>query len=240
VDRGSSPKELKSTEVRTNSLLVSPKSERPRERLIEKGAQALSLTELIAILLGTGTKGIHSLDLARKLLSKDSNLKKLTFHELKSEKGVGETKAARLIAALELGKRAYIGSKVLTPSIQTSLDAYQYLKPKLSCRSNEVFAVVTLDIKSRPLAYREIAQGSPETVSFLPRDLFSDAIRLNASAVLCAHNHPSGDPTPSHEDRGLTGRLIEVSRALGIRFLDHLIVAEEMYYSFSDSTLKRV
>src|ERR1043166_4397615 len=162
--------DLKPNSPSENRILSWPKSERPRERLIQSGATALSLTELVAILLGTGTGGINVIEVARGIVQSLENLpiQEITFAELKTRKGVGESKAARVIAAIELGKRLSVETRLSSVSIKTSQQAFEFLKPRIANQMKEVFVAVSLDIKNRPISYDEIASGSSETVTFLP------------------------------------------------------------------------
>jgi DNA repair protein RadC len=208
--------------------------------LLSHGPSALSLAELIAILLGTGTDKENVMEVARGLVNSLENIpmQEINVAELKNRRGVGESKATRILAAIELGRRMNSISVSDSPILNTSQKAYDYLRPKLAQRTKEVFAVISLDVRNRPISYDEIDNGSSESVTFFTKDLFQIPIRVGAAGILCAHNHPSGDVNPSKEDFFLTDRIIKVSKDLGIRFLDHLIISSNQFFSFANNNLQ--
>ncbi len=208
-----------------------PKSERPRERLLEKGAEALSTSELLAILIGHGERGVTALDLARQI---SGELTQLTPASLIRIRGLGPAKAARILAALELGRRALREDRNDSIRLVGSTAVAELIRPRIAGVTREIFFAISVDVKNRPLAIQEVARGGVEGVNMNPREIFSEIIRSGASGLLCVHNHPSGDPTPSQEDRFLTKRLKEGSQLLGIRFLDHVIVTTSRHFSFAD------
>lgn len=220
-----------------------PISERPRERLLSLKATSLSIAELLAILIGEGDKGSSALDLARRVLFKDgkdskSSLHNLSVNSLLQVQGIGPAKAARILAGLELGKRWLQEDSRLPKRIMGSSSVVEFIKPRLAGLTHEVFYLIGVDVKNRPILTEEISRGTSDGVAFLPRDAFCEAIRTKVSGMIFVHNHPSGDPTPSTEDRYLTVRLAKCASLLGLRFLDHVIVAENEFYSFADQEPK--
>ncbi len=229
----------KLTENRSPGIRSWPKFERPIERLFEHGPRALSLSELLAILIGHGSRGQSALDLAKQIVSTTrdytSPLSNLSLALLLRVKGLGPTKASRILAALELARRSLEQNNVYTSPIKSSDCVATLIRTRVVGLPFETFYVMALDIKNRPTLISEVARGNSEGVWFLPRDAFSEAVRAHASGVICVHNHPSGDPTPSNEDRRLTIRLKNGAELLGLRFLDHVIVTTNQHYSFAES-----
>jgi len=213
-----------------------PRTERPRERLLAQGGAALSDAELIATLLGTGTRGASALDLAQALVASYGDLSSLgraDVADLASRRGLGTAKACALAAALELGRRAQ-APRHERLVVRASADVYHYVAPRLRHLSREVFHVLCLDAKHRLLRDVRVVEGGLTTCSVLPREVFAPALRESASAVIFVHNHPSGDPAPSTDDYALTARLKQAGVVLGIRALDHLVVGECAYVSMVD------
>lgn len=220
-----------------------PEDERPRERLQQHGEHSLSDAQLLAIVLRTGdhSSGATALDLARRILS--------TFHEdlervssasvteLCQIVGIGPAKACEVKAAFELGRRRLARQGGGLVQFRTSRDVAQYYIPLLAGLKREQFQVVLLDQKNKVIKDVMVSQGSLTASIVHPREVFNVAIRDSAAALICVHNHPSGDPQPSREDRTLTTRLVEAGRLLGISVLDHIIVGRETYMSFADEGL---
>ena len=230
-----------STEAAGNrtSMKHWPKEERPRERLHELGPEALSDAELLAILLVTGTSngGLTALDCGRTLLREHANLRNLTrasCAELCRTPGVGPAKASRIQAAFEIGRRAASRKKRLGRAFQISQDVFETYSVRLQDARQESFTVILLDSKNRYLREVTVALGSLNQSIVHPREVFRPAIQGAAASVILVHNHPSGDPAPSEEDVRVTERLVKVGKMLGIRVLDHIIVGEGRYFSFSD------
>jgi DNA repair protein RadC len=148
--------------------------------------------------------------------------------------GVGQAKACRIVAGIELGRRLKDQEQEKVERISTSADVVRLVSGRFEGISQELFIAISVDIKNRPISIDEVARGAAESVSFFPRDVFSKAVTLGASGIVCVHNHPSGDPSPSPEDHRLTDRLREGAKLLGIRFLDHVIVANGSHYSFAN------
>lgn len=206
---------------------------------MERGPEALSDAELLAILLVTGaaSSDLTALDCGRLLLERHSGLRNLTgvpCAELCRTPGVGLGKASRIQAALELGRRAVTERKRMGTVFQISRDVYGSYSPRLRDAKQETFMVILLDSKNRFLREVTVAVGSLNQSIVHPREVFRPAVREAAASVIFVHNHPSGDPTPSDEDVRVTERLVEAGRLLGIGVLDHIIVGEERYFSFFD------
>lgn len=212
----------------------------PRERLRSVGAFHLSDAELVALLLGTGTAREHVTVLASRLLTEASGLRglvRLGIGGLAATAGIGESKAARLVAALELGRRAAAPTSSPMSRVATSHDVVALVAPRLRDADVEHFVALALDAKNRPLALIDVAKGSITACPVAPADVFRAVLREAAPAVVFAHNHPSGDPQPSPEDIALTDRLVSAGRLLGIHVVDHVIIAREGHFSFLDAGL---
>jgi len=216
-----------------------PEEERPREKLLNKGTDALSEAELLAILLRTGTAstGKSALDQARTLLSDIGNLDTLASSlpsELMEKKGVGPAKAATLLAAFGLARRLESKEMKKGTQFKTSADVYNHFRGKLKGLNKERFLAVLLDSKNRMIRDVLISEGSLTGSLVHPREVFNPAIRESAASIILVHNHPSGDPCPSEEDRELTRRLKKSGELLGIPVLDHIIIGDGKYLSFAD------
>lgn len=216
--------------------------DRPREKMMLKGPAALSNAELLAILVNTGTARKSALDIARDLLlaAQDNLLElgKLSMADFRKVKGVGEQKAITLMAALELGKRRQLATAKEKPQIGSSRDMFQLLNPYFLDKTTEEFYVVFLSQSHRVLGVEPISKGGMTATVVDPRVIFRKALEMNGTArLILAHNHPSGNLQPSEADKQLTQRILESGRLLEIKLLDHLIVAENRYYSFADEGL---
>lgn len=226
--------------ARTYPISRWPSEERPRERLLERGADGLSDAQLIAILLRTGRKRQSAVELAARILAQFGDLRGLTqasTAELCRIDGVGPAKAAQLKAAHELGRRvASAPLRVGTP-IESSAAVFEHFGPLLKGLNQERFVGLYLDGKHRIVLERTISEGSLTASLVHPREAFAPAVRASAAAVIFLHNHPSGDEVPSREDRELTARLAACGRLLGIPMLDHIVVGAERYFSFADHRL---
>jgi DNA repair protein RadC len=212
----------------------------PRERLFARGAEALAPAELIALLLGTGTAGESALALATRLLARAGSLRALSrrgAHELLSERGLGEARAARLVAACELARRLARSQAMRGATIRGGGDVHRLLAPKLRDLRKEVFIALLLDGKHRVMREERVSEGSLTASLVHPREVFAPAIRESAAAIVVAHNHPSGDPTPSREDVEVTRRLLEVSLLIGIELLDHVVIGDPGYVSLRERGL---
>ncbi|NOT21466.1 MAG: DNA repair protein RadC [Nitrospiraceae bacterium] len=214
-----------------------PETERPRERLLTHGPPTLSNAQLLAILLRVGRQGSSAVQVAMDVLDRFGGVGGLVqcgIEELCAVPGVGEAKAAQLKAALELGKRALASPLTKGTKITSSRDLFSHYHPTLRDLRHEIFKVVLLDAKHAILRDATVSEGSLTLSIVHPREVFTLAVRESAAAVIFLHNHPSGDPTPSQEDRVLTARLVSAGEVLGIRVLDHLVIGDGRYISFAD------
>ena len=203
-----------------------PEALRPRERMEKIGAEALSDRELLARLLSTGTREYNALELSEIVLT-----------ELAQFKGVGIGKGARILAAVELGKRISLAVSDYRPQINSSRDAANLLMDDMRHLEQEVFKIILLNTKNKVLGLETIAVGGLNQAGVEPREVFRSAIKKNVHAIILAHNHPSGDPEPSEEDFLLTKRLLTASELIGIPILDHIIIGEYGYASFKEKNL---
>lgn len=211
--------------------------DRPRERLIKQGAQSLSNQELIAILLRTGTKEESVLALANRILKyfeKLHELKHATIEEIVSIKGIGEAKAVQLLAAIELGRRLSQKQVDARYIIRSPQDAATFLMPDMSSLQQEHFVVLFLNVKNQILHKQTIFIGSLNSSIVHPREIFREAVKRSAASIICAHNHPSGVPTPSPEDIDVTKRLQEAGFIIGIELIDHLIIGDHQFISLKE------
>lgn len=215
--------------------------DRPREKLILKGKSSLSDAELVAILLGTGTRTLSAVDLAKRLLRvSDHNLHalaRLTVKDLIKVKGIGEVKAITIVAALELGRRRKDLEQDVKPKITSSRDAYEFLKADLIDIPHEEFWILLLNRAHRVIRKHQISQGGVAGTVADPKIIFKLALEELASGIILAHNHPSGNLTASQADLDLTKKLKEGGKLLEIQVLDHLILAGQKYFSFADEGL---
>lgn len=211
--------------------------DRPRERLKRQGAESLSNQELIAILLRTGTKDESVLMLANRVLhyfEKLHGLKNATLEEITSIKGIGEAKAIQLLAAIELGRR--LSQKQIDNrfTIRSPKDAATYLMPEMSSLQQEHFVTMFLNVKNQVMHKQTIFIGSLNSSIVHPREIFREAVKRSAASIICAHNHPSGNPTPSPEDIDVTNRLKEAGFIIGIELLDHIIIGDHQFISMKE------
>jgi len=215
-----------------------PKEERPREKLVKFGPEAMSTAELLALIIRTGTKTDTAVELANKLLTHAGGLKfikELSIEELKEVKGVGVAKAAQITATIELGRRIRMASFESEKQVITSpRDVANLLLAKLSFLGKEHFVILLLDTKNQVISIEEISVGSLNNSIVHPREVFKPAIKRSSAAIILAHNHPSGNPEPSTEDIKVTKRLYEVGRLVGIEVLDHLIIGNKDYISLKE------
>ncbi|MET3658974.1 DNA repair protein RadC [Sporosarcina psychrophila] len=212
-------------------------ADRPRERLIRQGAESLSNQELIAILLRTGTKQESVLVLANRILSsfdKIQDLKDATIEELMLVKGVGKAKAVQILAAAEIGKRMYRKHSEGRYTIRSPEDAAAYLMTDMASLNQEHFVVLFLNVKNEVLHKQTIFIGSLNSSIVHPREIFREAVKRSAASIVVAHNHPSGNPSPSPEDIEVTKRLIEAGSIMGIEVLDHVIIGDHQFLSLKE------
>jgi DNA repair protein RadC len=218
-----------------------PLSERPRERLLKHGIEALSVQELIALILGRGVKDESVMVTAQKLVSQFGNLRNLakaSIEELTEIRGIGPAKAAQIKAAFELGKRledySDEGSKA---TVKSPEDIIKAVKTQLKGKKKEHFMALSLDTRNHLIDTHQISIGSLDSSIVHPREVFKDIISDSAASVIFVHNHPSGDPTPSEDDIKLTKRLCEVGQIMGIEVLDHIIICDKDYLSMKAKNL---
>lgn len=217
-----------------------PPELRPRERLIQYGTGGLSNAELLAIVIGTGTKNRTTVQLSEKLLSHFQTLGSLgksTIEELCSIDGIGKVKATKVLAALELGRRMGCASPAERFTINSPEDVVQFLMPDMRYLDREHFKALVLNTKHQVLRVIDISIGSLNSSVVHPRELYKMVVRHNGAAVIVAHNHPSGDPTPSSEDIAVTKRLSEAGAVLGIELLDHIILGDGRFISLKEYSL---
>jgi DNA repair protein RadC len=215
--------------------------DRPRERFWSVGAGALTGQELIAILLGTGTRGQDALAVAAELLGRcDGSLRRLAMRpwaETARVPGVGRIKAARVAAALELGRRVAMETEPPPDRIRGPGDVQRYYGPRLRDLAVEEFHVLALGSQSQILADLLITRGILNSSLVHPREVFRAAIAEAAAGIIVVHNHPSGDPTPSADDRAVTRQLVDAGRVLDVPVYDHVVVGGERYVSFAEAGL---
>lgn len=211
--------------------------DRPREKLLEHGASTLGVNELLAVLLGTGTRSTSALELANELLAHSGGLRELdqlSPSALSKLRGLKDARVARILAALELGKRAAAPVDNGRPQFRLPEDAARFLLPRFGTRSLEEFGVLILDTRNRLKRLEVVSKGTLNGSLVHPREVYREAAIHQAAAIIAFHNHPSGDPTPSQEDRALTQRLQQAGKILGIDLLDHVILAASRYWSFKE------
>ena len=203
-------------------------SSRPRERLAEDGADALSEAELLAIILRVGSDRGSAVELAQKLLANKGGLawlEEASLAEICAHHGVGRAKAVQIKAALELGRRLQRKPMDARPEIRSPEDAARILAPHMAALPRETLQVILLDGRHRMMDMAQIAEGRVNTVGASMADVFRDAVRRDCPAVILAHNHPSGDPSPSDDDAKLTRKAAEAGKILGVEVLDHVVIA---------------
>lgn len=216
-----------------------PEEERPRERIMRFGPDALSNQELMAAILSAGNRRETVLDISRRLLSKHNleDLSQITVTELKRIFGVSNAKACQLVAAVELGKRIAVYAMKRKKVIKTVDDIAKIFMPRMKGLKREVLKGLYLDSKLHPLKEETISMGGLNTNSVQPYDVFRTAISEAAAALILIHNHPSGDPEPSKRDIIVTKKLIKAGELLGIKVLDHIIIGNNCYTSLKESGL---
>ncbi|ASV68833.1 DNA repair protein RadC [Cytobacillus sp. FSL W7-1323] len=225
--------------MHTESLMIKdfPQDEKPRERLMQSGPESLSNHELIAILLRTGTKNESVLQLSNRLLTKFDGLRLLkdaSLSEITEVKGIGQAKAIQIMAAVEIGRRMANLTFDERYSIRSPEDAANYVMNEMRFLSQEHFVCLYLNTKNQVLSKQTIFIGSLNASIVHPREVYKEAFRQSAASIICLHNHPSGDPTPSREDIDVTKRLTECGKIIGIDILDHIIIGEKKFVSLKE------
>ena len=213
------------------------KHDRPREKLQRFGVAALGDNELVAVIVGSGSRACGALELANRVLERAGGLHALV--RLAPDDlcipGIGAARAAQIVAAVELGRRTLIRTALERPQYQTPQQLAGYLLPQYGAASVEQFGVVMLDTKHRLIRVKVVAIGSLDAAIVYPREVFREATAASAAAVVLFHNHPSGDPTPSSDDLLLTRRMLRAGDIMGIDVIDHLILADQRYYSLAEA-----
>lgn len=212
-----------------------PNDNLPRERLAKLGASSLSDYELLAIILRTGTKNESVIEMSKKLLAEFkhiSNLNNTTISELMEIKGIGSTKAIELLAAIELGRRVN-SLNIAKMTIMSSQDIFNYLKYRMQSLTQEQLIAIYLNVKSEIIDTKVLTIGTANQTIIDPKEVMKWALKLSSSHVVIAHNHPSGDPTPSRQDIASTDYLISFAKSLDITIVDHIIIGQNKYFSFS-------
>jgi DNA repair protein RadC len=214
-----------------------PHDERPRERMQQFGAQALSNAELLAILLRTGTFAESAVRLAQKILIEAGSLRNLvdmSKDQLMMIKGIGPAKALQIQASIELGRRLARTSMADTITIRSPQDVSTYLMEDLRYLQKEHFVCLFLNTKNHVIGQETLSMGSLNASIVHPREVFRAAIKRSSASIICVHNHPSGDPTPSPEDIQMTARLVEAGQIIGIEVLDHIILGDQNFVSLKE------
>ncbi|MGC8976152.1 MAG: RadC family protein [Candidatus Ratteibacteria bacterium] len=218
--------------------------EKPREKLLKLGEHNLTDTELLAILLRSGTKGQTAIDLARKIIDKFGsfrNMSHTSLNNFKEIKGLGIAKICQIKAAIEIGRRMAEKELIEKEKPLSSPDeVVKYIMPRMRDLKKEVFKVIHLDSKNRPIEIREIEEGTVNQANPIIREIFYKVIENFIPSIICVHNHPSGDPSPSKEDIEFTKRLKEAGEILGINVLDHIIIGDNLYYSFASEKINHI
>jgi len=214
-----------------------PEDDRPREKLLKKGAGTLSNSELLAILLRTGTQGTSAIDLARKILKKFSTFRNMAHtdaRDWKEFKGLGGAKIAHIQAALEIGRRYRQGDvSIGKQKIASAKDVVDIVMPQLCDLKTEVFKVVYLDSNNRIIDISDASVGTVDQAFPIVREIIHAALQKFAKSIVCVHNHPSANITPSTQDKKFTNELSDAGKLMQIKVIDHVIVGDNQYYSFA-------
>jgi len=218
-----------------------PSDDRPREKLLKRGAGALSNSELLAILLRTGAQGVSAIDLARRMMEKFGTFRNMSHtdaREWKEFKGVGPAKISQIKAALEIGRR-FREDEVLSikQKIASAEDIITIMMPQIRDLKTEVFKVVYLNSNNRIIEISDAATGTVNLAMPIVREIVHAALQKFATAIICVHNHPSGNIAPSPEDKKFTAELSAAGKLLGIKVLDHIIIGDGRCFSFADEGL---
>ena len=221
------------------SIKEIPLNDRPREKMAANGAAVLTDAELIAILLRTGTAEKSAIDIASELTADGGLYKRLAgitrLNELTNIKGLGQAKAATVLAALEIGRRIASAKPLEKIHLSCPQDVANFLMPRLRYAAKEQFVVILLNSKNKVIGTEVVSEGSLSSSIVHPREVYAPAILHHAAAIMVAHNHPSGDPKPSFEDEEVTRMLSRSGKVLGIPMIDHVIIGDGNYYSFLEN-----
>ena len=218
--------------------------DRPREKLLSKGIDSLTNAELLAVIIGSGTKDASAVVLAQQILRTNDNslqvLAKRSVRELERFKGIGQAKAIALVCAMELTRRRYQEHKAKVKSLCSSSQVYRFMKPDLTDKLIEEFCVLLLNNANRLIKKLKISTGGTSVTIVDPKVLFRRALEYSATSMILIHNHPSGNPTPSQADIQLTKRILSAGKLFDIDILDHIIFADQVYFSFADEGLLKL
>jgi len=232
------------TSIRVRGSVLSikelPPGDRPRERLLRLGAEALSTVELLTILIGSGNRACPADDMARRLTAAFPSLRQLagrSADDLLRLEGIGTATAARLAAALELGRRLQQERRERQPTLSSPRSVWRHLALELRDRERERFLALCLNTRNELIREVVVSVGSLNASIVHPREVFKPALACSAAGLVIAHNHPSGDPAPSREDREVTRAITEAGRILDVPLHDHVIIGADSYFSFKDSGL---
>ena len=221
------------------SIKEIPLNDRPREKMAANGAAVLTDAELIAILLRTGTAEKSAIDIASEMTADGGLYKRLAgitrLNELTNIKGLGQAKAATVLAALEIGRRIASANPLEKIHLSCPQDVADFLMPRLRYAAKEQFVVILLNSKNKVIGTEVVSEGSLSSSIVHPREVYAPAILHHAAAIMVAHNHPSGDPKPSLEDEEVTRMLSRSGKVLGIPMIDHVIIGDGNYYSFLEN-----
>jgi DNA repair protein RadC len=214
-----------------------PTEERPRERLLKYGVEQLTNAELLALILRTGSAGMSVIEMAERILSRFGGLREIVeadVEELMKLPGVGLTKASQIQAAIELGRRTTRTRREDLVVIRSPQDVSNLLMDRLRFQTKEHFLTLHLDTKNQIIGEDLVSIGSLNASIVHPREIFKPVLKRSAASIICVHNHPSGDPTPSREDIDVTRRIVEAGNILGIDVLDHVIIGDQKYASLKE------
>lgn len=217
-----------------------PEEDRPREKLLKFGEHTLTTSELLAILLRSGVKGESAVDLGRKIIKKFKTLRQISHTDIsqwREFRGLGGAKIAQIKAAIEIGRRFMTEEKKGEGIVKSSKEVAGLLMPRMRDLKKEVFKILLLDGQNNIMDTVEITEGTVTEANAYPREIIAQAIRNLAASIVIAHNHPSGNPNPSQEDKSLTKELVFSGRIMQVNVLDHIIIGNNNYYSFADSGL---
>lgn len=220
-----------------NAIKNWPKDERPREKLLKFGEHTLTNAELLAILLRSGVKGNSAVDLGRKIIAKFKSFRNLSHTDIsqwKEFKGLGEAKICQIKAAIEIGRRFMTEEKKPKGKIKSSKEVADLFMPRMRDLKKEVFKVLLLDGGNNIRDIVEIDEGTVTQTTPYVREIISKALQNFSPAIVCAHNHPSGDPKPSQEDKNFTKELVNAGKFMQVKILDHVIIGDNQYFSFAD------
>ncbi len=214
-----------------------PTNERPRERFLHYGREALSNKELLAIILRTGTQSMNVLDMSTEILKRFDSIRAInacSVKDLTSIRGLGPTKAIQVLSALELGKRLYEEQFNKNDMLNSPEVVYAFMRPKVEMEEQENFYVLYLDTKAKLIKAVKLFVGTLSSAIVHPREIFKHAVKLSAASLIIVHNHPSGDPNPSHSDIDITKMIEKNGHLMDIQLMDHIIVGKGKYYSFKE------